>query len=92
MRVTSTSETYDCVTNSSFGHAKTMSGGIKWFGWGEENRIKLILDRDEQTLEFQLLKKEDQSFWKVKLPHSNRNLPYFPFVAIYYKDDSVKFC
>ena len=58
-----------------------MSGGIKWFGWGEENRIKLILDRDEL--------KEDQSFWKVNLPDFNRNLQYFPFVAMSCKDASV---
>ena len=80
----------DYVTHPWYGNATTISGGIKWFGWGSENRLKLTLNCDEHTLEFHLLN-EDQGFWKVKLSEQNRNLKHFPVVVLYYKTHQPDF-
>ena len=78
------------VTKSTYGQGKTISGGAKWFGPGPENRLRLMLDSDEHTLEFQLLK-EDKSFWKIKLPESTKGLTYFPYVSTADMETSARF-
>ena len=60
-------------------NGKTLYGSPKWFGYGPNNRIKLILDCDKNTLEFRLLK-EEKNFWKVRLPENQKNLRYYPVV------------
>ena len=87
-------QTYDSVSNQMTGQrsaCKTIFGGKKWFGLGSENRIKLILDCDEHTLEFQLLR-EEESFWKVALPEANKSLLHHPFVMLYDKNLTATFC
>ena len=81
----------DFVTDLSSGCAKTIFGGAKWFGIGSENRIKLILDCDEHSLEFHLLK-EKESFWKVALPEENKNLLHYPYVLLETTDLTATFC
>ena len=73
------------VTNCS-----TVSGASKYFGCGEQYRLKFILNCDEHTLEFQFVK-DKESFWKVKLPESNQNLLHYPFVSIYNVGTWAKF-
>ena len=53
------------INLSSLENRKTIYGKPKWFNYGKENRIKITLDCDENTLEFHLVK-EEKPFWKVK--------------------------
>ena len=51
-------------------NAKTIFGEPKWFGYGSKNRIKIILNCGEKTLDFYSCQNEE-SFWKVKLLFSD---------------------
>ena len=66
---------------------KTIFGWSKWFDPNPENRVKLMLDCDEHTLEFRLLK-EEESFWKIALPEHTKNRLHYPFVGLFIYDCS----
>ena len=71
----------DLATDSYHGQGKTIFGEKKWFDPIPENRVKLILDCDEHTLEFRLLN-EEESFWKIALPEDTKNLFHYPLVML----------
>ena len=71
----------DLATDSYYGQGKTIFGQAKWFDPTPKNRVKLILDCDEHTLEFRLLNEED-SFWKIALSEDTKNLLHYPLVML----------
>ena len=73
-----------------YGNAETIFGCPKFVDSGSKNQIKLILDSDENTLEFCLLR-EEISFWKVQLPEKYRNLYLYPCVFLTNAGSSATF-
>ena len=74
--------------------AKRISGKPRYFGPGPKNKLKLVLDCDNFTLDFCLLKEEGQSLWKISLPKKIKNIDrqkFYPFVCLYCKDSWARF-
>ena len=94
MAIYSDGSVSDFATDLFSGQGKWIFGQAKWFDPKPENRVKLMLDCDEHTLEFRLLK-EEESFWKIALPEDTKNLLHYPFVMLVVEgcgDMTATFC